>query len=54
MARYRYNADKGETIPAETPDEREEREKREQREEAERVWLEEQRLREERRVGAYL
>ena len=54
MARYRYNADKGEATPPETLEEREEREHREQQEEAERRWQEEQRLREERRVGAYL
>ena len=54
MAKYRYDADKGEAVPAETERERLEREDRERREAQDAEWRREQEKREERRVGQYL
>ena len=54
MARYRYNADKGESEPVETEKERLEREDKERREAAEIAWRKDQEEREARHVGAYL
>lgn len=54
MPRYRYDADKGLSVPVETEKERLEREDKEQREAQEVEWRKEQEEREARRVGSYL
>ena len=52
--RYRWSADKGQEVDAETEEERVEREEREKRERLQREWELEEEERAKKRVGAYL
>lgn len=52
-SRYRYDADLGEAVPAESAEERDERLKREAKEEADRAWRAEEEKRTQNK-GGYL
>lgn len=52
--RYRWSADRGESIPVESDEERAEREERELREKKQRDWELEEEERVKKQVGSYL